>query len=52
PGGFVLLLLMGDAEIPSDRRYSVVREHSYTLPGRDPRRSVLLKRVNAAVSAP
>ncbi|MFT6378299.1 MAG: 16S rRNA (guanine527-N7)-methyltransferase [bacterium] len=52
PGGFVLLLLMGDAEIPSDRRYSVVREHSYTLPGRDPRRSVLLQRVNAAVSAP
>lgn len=44
PGGQVLLLLMGDAQTPSDPRYTVVREHAYTLAGRDPRRSVLLKR--------
>lgn len=43
PDGHVLLLLLDGADTPVDPRFRLVREHRYTLPGRDPRRSVLLR---------
>lgn len=45
PDGQVVLLLMADAEVPDDDRFTVLAERRYQLPGRDARRAVLLQRV-------
>ena len=42
--GCVLLLLLADADVPEDSRFVVEKEHPYTMPGRDPRKAVLLRR--------
>ena len=47
PGGELVLLLQDRAPTPEDPRFTEVASHTYTLPGREPRRSVRLVRAPA-----